>query len=103
MRGHLLSEDDIERRWIIGRIMCHGRLDSAAYRERFGHEFAQRYRSELAALGPAVADGLVTVADDGSLAITPLGRLLVRNVAMHFDAYLPEQQRSGKRMFSQTV
>ena len=31
------------------------------------------------------------------------GRLLVRNVAMAFDAYLPEQQRSGVRMFSKTV
>jgi hypothetical protein len=34
---------------------------------------------------------------------TPLGRLLVRNIAMHFDAYLPEQQKSGKPMFSKTV
>ena len=33
----------------------------------------------------------------------PLGRLLVRNVAMAFDAYLPEQQRAGARLFSRTV
>ena len=35
--------------------------------------------------------------------MTPLGRLLVRNVAMAFDAYLPEQQRAGARLFSRTV
>ena len=29
--------------------------------------------------------------------------LVVRNIAMHFDAYLPEQLRSGKQMFSKTV
>jgi oxygen-independent coproporphyrinogen-3 oxidase len=75
MRGHFLSEDDVERRWVIGRIMCHGEL----------------------------ADHLVTKGADGSLVVTPLGRLLVRNIAMHFDAYLPEQQKSGKPMFSKTV
>jgi hypothetical protein len=35
--------------------------------------------------------------------VTPLGRLLVRNVAMAFDAYLPEQQRESARLFSRTV
>jgi hypothetical protein len=32
-----------------------------------------------------------------------LGRLLVRNVAMAFDAYLPDQERSGMRIFSKAV
>ena len=46
---------------------------------------------------------VVTRAEDGSLVVTPLGRLLVRNVAMVFDAYLPEQRKAGKPMFSKTV
>ena len=50
-----------------------------------------------------VADGLVLRRGDGSLQVTPLGRLFVRNVAMLFDAYLPEQRRSGRRIFSKTV
>jgi hypothetical protein len=33
----------------------------------------------------------------------PLGRLLVRNVAMTFDAYLADQQKGEKPMFSKTV
>jgi oxygen-independent coproporphyrinogen-3 oxidase len=103
MRGHLLSEDDVERRWVIGRIMCHGELRAAEYREQFGGDFAARYAQDLEALAPLEADGLVTKGADGSLVVTALGRLLVRNVAMHFDAYLPEQQKSGKPMFSKTV
>jgi len=103
MRGHILSDDDVERRWIIGRIMCHGELRADEYTAEFGHDFATRYASELAALAPAEADGLVTRDASGSLKVTPLGRLLVRNLAMHFDAYLPEQQKSGKPMFSKTV
>ena len=103
MRGHLLSQDDVERRWVIGRIMCHGELRADEYREQFGRDFAARYAPELEALASLEADGLVTKGADGGLVVTPLGRLLVRNIAMHFDAYLPEQQKSGKPMFSKTV
>jgi len=103
MRGHVLSQDDIERRWIIGRIMCHGEMRAPEFRDEFGCDFAESYAAELASLDREVADGLLTRDDDGSIHVTPLGRLLVRNIAMHFDAYLPEQLESGKRMFSKTV
>jgi oxygen-independent coproporphyrinogen-3 oxidase len=103
MRGHRLSRDDRERRWIIGRIMCHGELRADEFEATFGCAFADRYRSDLERLEPAIADGLVTRAGDGSLEVTPLGRLLVRNVAMVFDAYLGDQRRSGKPLFSKTV
>jgi len=103
MRGHLLSEEDIERRWIIQRLICLSEVRACDYREAFGGELAERYPQELEQLEPAVADGLVVIEGDGSFAVTPLGRLLVRNVAMVFDAYLPEQERSGKRIFSKAV
>jgi oxygen-independent coproporphyrinogen-3 oxidase len=103
MRGHRLSPDDIERRWIIGRIMCLGELRADEYEARFGRELRRVYAPELARLEDAVRDGLVDREADGSLVMTPLGRLFVRNVAMAFDAYLPEQRRSGQQMFSKTV
>jgi oxygen-independent coproporphyrinogen-3 oxidase len=103
LRGHRLSRDDVERRWIIGRIMCLGELSASEYAAEFGRGFAEAYSSELASLDAAVGDGLVERAADGSLAMTPLGRLFVRNVAMAFDAYLPEQRRAGQKMFSKTV
>ena len=103
MRGHAFTADDLERRWIIGRILCHGELRTAEFASEFGSAFAERYARELASLAPAVADGLLRVSRDGSLALTLLGRLLVRNVAMAFDAYLPEQQRAGRPIFSRTV
>ena len=103
LRGHLLSQDDVERRWIISRIMCLGEVRAADYEAAFGRRFAAAYARELEALEPARRDGLIERAEDGSLAATPLGRLLVRNLAMAFDAYLPEQQRAGRPMFSRTV
>jgi len=102
-RGHRLTEDDVERRWVIERIMCHGEVRAPEYEARFGAPFAERFADALAALAPMQADGLLEQEADGSLAVTPAGRLLLRNVAMAFDAYLDAQRRSGVRMFSKTV
>ncbi|HXV36619.1 MAG TPA: oxygen-independent coproporphyrinogen III oxidase [Myxococcota bacterium] len=103
MRGHRLTRDDSERRWAIGRLMCHGELRAEEFEAEFGERFASRFARELDDLAPLVDDGLVERARDGSLALTPLGRLLVRNVAMVFDAYLAEQKKSAQPMFSRSV
>jgi oxygen-independent coproporphyrinogen-3 oxidase len=103
MRGHRLTRDDQERRWIIGRILCHGELSAAEYRQAFGRELAKSYAAELASLEPAEQDGLLVRHADGGFTATPAGRLLVRNLAMAFDAHLASQRSSGQRMFSQTV
>jgi oxygen-independent coproporphyrinogen-3 oxidase len=103
MRGHQLSRDDIERRWVIGRIMCHAELRADEFETRFGAPFAERFARELQRLDPAVEDGLVDRNSDGSLLVTPVGRLLVRNVAMVFDAYLAEQKKASQPMFSKTI
>lgn len=102
-RGHVLSPDDQIRRWVISQIMCRGSLAAGTYREAFGADFAERHGAELRRLAPMVEDGLLCVEDDGSLRLRPLGRLLVRNVASVFDAYLPDQAGDGERRFSQTV
>jgi oxygen-independent coproporphyrinogen-3 oxidase len=103
MRGHRLTRDDIERRWVIGRLMCHGELRAGEFEAAFGQPFASRFASELQQLEPIAADGLVEQSPDGSLVVTPLGRLLVRNIAMVFDAYLADQQKGEQPMFSKTV
>jgi oxygen-independent coproporphyrinogen-3 oxidase len=103
LRGHRISADDDERRFVIARIMCHGEIAAAEWNARFGRSFADAYARELESLDTLEADGLVLREGDGSLRVTPLGRLLVRNVAMAFDAYLPEQQRTGARLFSRAV
>ncbi len=103
MRGHSLSRDDIERRWVIGRLIGHAELHAAEFEAVFAQRFASRFARELEALAPLADDGLVECERDGSLLVTPLGRLLVRNVAMIFDAYLADQKKSERPMFSRTV
>ncbi len=103
MRGFRLSDDDQERRWIIERILCHGQVRADEFEARFGRGFGAAYARELGCLAQHAADGLLEIGEGGGLSLTPLGRLLVRNVAMVFDAYLGEQQRQGRPLFSKTV
>ena len=53
----------------------------------------------LAKVAEPVADGLVELRDD-ALILLPQGQLMMRNVAMAFDAYLGGEQRGR---FSRTV
>jgi oxygen-independent coproporphyrinogen-3 oxidase len=103
-RGLCLSADDVERRAVIQQLMCLGEVSATEHAARFGAPFRERFARELARLHPLEDDGLVDVAPDGSLLVTERGRLVLRNLAMVFDAYLEEEAGEGaKRRFSQTV
>ena len=93
VRGVELSDDDLIRRDVIQKLMCDFELDFATLGARHGIAFAEYFAPDLASLAPLAADGLVELADR-SLKVTPRGRLLVRTVAMQFDRYLREAQRS---------
>jgi oxygen-independent coproporphyrinogen III oxidase len=100
-RGYTMTRDDIIRRDVIQQIMCYGVLDFAATAKRHRIDFQQYFASELVALEPMVGDGLAEWAEPG-LRVQPAGRLLLRHLAMAFDAYLPGVQASGQR-FSKAI
>ena len=62
------------------------------YEFAFAHDIAFRthFAAALERLDPLIDDGLVTV-DARYITITPRGRLLMRIVAMCFDAYLSSE------------
>jgi oxygen-independent coproporphyrinogen III oxidase len=102
-RGVALSADDRLRRDVIQRLMCATRLEFAALEAAHGVRFEDYFGAELAALEPLIADGLVE-RGARSLAITARGRLLMRNVAMVFDAHLPRlAPGAGEPRFSRAV
>jgi oxygen-independent coproporphyrinogen-3 oxidase len=102
-RGYHLDADDHVRRFVITSLMCNFRVVRSEVESRFPIEFAQYFAHELAELEEsAVADGFVTI-DDAALAVTPLGRLFVRNVAMVFDRHLRARAASTIPIFSRTV
>ena len=102
-RGVAVSADDRVRRDVIQRLMGATRLEFAAIEAAHGVRFEEYFGAELAALEPLIADGLVE-RGARSLAITARGRLLLRNVAMVFDAHLPRLASSaGEPRFSRAV
>ena len=98
-RGLASTPEDRLRRDVILGIMGRFRLDKDAVEAAHGVDFDRHFAAELAALAPLAADGLVELGRR-ELRITPLGRLLVRNVAMVFDQYLA---RPSEVRYSRTV
>ena len=86
-RGVRLTNDDLIRRAVIQELMCHEIVDSAAVAREFGIDFKRYFRAELERLQELQALGL-TYVRGGSIGVTRAGRLLMRTVAMVFDAYL---------------
>ena len=100
-RGAAMSDDDVLRRFVINRVMCQLRLDLEEVKSGFGAAARDTIAAALqVGLEELKADGLVAF-DGHVLTVTPLGQLLVRNVAMLFDAYL--QKQDGAKKFSRTV
>lgn len=99
MKGYVLTEEDEIRRQTIMRLMCDLNLDYAAMSQLLGIDFTEHFENELASLDDMEADGLILKTPTGLL-VTELGRLLIRNIAMRFDAYLP---KTTERRFSKTI
>lgn len=90
-RGIALNADDLLRREVITRLICHFELDMRDIKQRHGVDFQDYFANELGELAPMAADGLITM-NDRYLCVLPAGRLLIRNACMAFDRYLHEQR-----------
>ncbi len=99
--GYRMTEDDKLRKHVIMRLMCDLELDIPSVEEQFSIDFRHYFESSLQALEEFEADGLVETTP-AKIAISGAGRLLLRNIAMCFDAYLPSMT-TGKPVFSRTV
>ena len=95
-RGMLLGEDDRLRAELIQQVMCRGEIDEYEFGRRHGLVFSERFAAELERVAPLARDGLVE-RSGGVLRVTPRGRLLLRVVAMAFDAYLTQPRENVAR------
>jgi len=102
MRGYRLSSDDVIRRAVIGRLLCHTVIPKREVEREFSISFDEYFAAELERLEEPRAEGLVELAP-GEIRVTPLGRIFIRNVAMVFDRYLHEQQMDQRPLFSKTL
>ena len=93
-QGLVQSDADCLRAQVIDRLMCYGELRYAEIEQAHHIRFADYFASELRRLEPLAADGLVAL-EPGVLRVLARGRFLLRNIAMQFDAYLPETRAEG--------
>jgi oxygen-independent coproporphyrinogen-3 oxidase len=99
-RGLLLNADDLLRRSVIMALMCHFEVSKASIESAHLMRFDEYFRRELQELRPLEQAGLVENSRD-RITVTPLGKLLVRAIAMTFDGYLRGDQSS--RPYSKIV
>ncbi|MFD2111858.1 oxygen-independent coproporphyrinogen III oxidase [Thiorhodococcus fuscus] len=99
-RGIALNRDDLIRRDVITRLICHFQLDMRSIEAKWGIDFASYFADSLEKLKGMTEDGLVAV-DSEQIRILAPGRLLVRNICMAFDAYLAA--KTGPIGFSKVI
>lgn len=97
-RGLALSANDKIRRDVINQLISTLSLDKNAFKQEHGQDFDQYFETAQAGLRQAEADGLVKISAD-AVVVTETGRLLLRNICMLFDDYLP----TSRGQFSQTI
>ncbi|MEJ2609621.1 MAG: oxygen-independent coproporphyrinogen III oxidase [Candidatus Thiodiazotropha sp.] len=99
-RGVELTRDDMIRRDVITRLICHYTLSIADVEARWDMSFKSYFANELAKLQEMQADGLLTISSE-SIDVLPRGRLLIRNICMQFDTYLGSRASQGS--FSKVI
>jgi oxygen-independent coproporphyrinogen-3 oxidase len=101
-RGRKLTLDDRIRQRAILSLMCNFVLKFDSLDREFGINSRHYFSLELSELKSFIDDGLISM-DAEAIHVTNTGRILVRNIAMVFDAYLRSKGKKGKPTFSRTI
>jgi len=99
-KGYFMSDGDVLRRDVIMSLMCDFELQFKPFEDKHGIIFKEYFFKSLEKINQFVPDNLVVV-ENSSIKVTEMGRLLIRNIAMCFDAFLEDDK--GKIRYSRTV
>ncbi len=100
-KGVELHDDDKIRKAVIMELMANFAVDIPRVEEEFGIDFKVYFSDALQSLQEFVEGDLVTITDE-KISVSPTGTLLIRNIAMPFDAYMAKYG-GNKKSFSKTV
>ncbi|MFK5975381.1 MAG: oxygen-independent coproporphyrinogen III oxidase [Sulfurovum sp.] len=100
-RGVNLSDDDYLRKSVIMELMANFSIHTKRVEVEHNINFNEYFADAMEALQEFVEAGLVTITDD-KISVSTTGTLLIRNIAMPFDAYMKKYAKS-KKAFSKTV
>jgi len=99
--GYRMTPDDHIRKETIMQLMCNLEIDKRRVESKFGIEFDEYFKNDIAKLDVFINDGLLENTAD-RISVIGSGILIIRNIAMCFDAYL-EKMAKEKPVFSKTV
>lgn len=100
-RGVELSEDDKIRQHVIMELMSNFKLDIRRFETAFNIDFKEYFSDAIDGLKP-FADEELIIMNDNEIVCSETGTLLIRNIAMEFDAYM-NKHTGSKKSFSKTV
>jgi oxygen-independent coproporphyrinogen-3 oxidase len=100
-RGVVLSDDDYIRKHVIMELMANFAIDIARVEKELNINFKEYFKDAINNLQEFINEGLVELSDS-KLQVSPTGTLLIRNIAMPFDAYM-QKYVGSKKSFSKTV
>ena len=100
-KGYNLSDDDILRQYVIMELMANFALDMKNVEKKFNIVFKEYFSDALKMLEEFVEAELITISKD-KISVNQTGAMLIRNIAMPFDAYL-HKIPEDKRRFSKTI
>jgi len=100
-KGVELSEDDYIRKAVIMELMANFSIDITRVQSEHNINFKEYFADAIKDLSEFIEEGLVTLSED-KLKVSQTGTLLIRNIAMPFDAYMKKYFGSQKS-FSKTV
>ena len=100
-RGVELDDDDIVRKAVIMELMANFSIDIPRIEREYGIDFSGYFLDALQGLREFEDADLLSISKE-KIEVKPTGTLLIRNIAMPFDAYMKKYERS-KKSFSKTV
>jgi oxygen-independent coproporphyrinogen III oxidase len=99
--GYRMTADDHVRKETINQLMCNLEIDKRQIEAKFGIDFEEYFKNDIPKLRVFIDEGLLENSAE-KIKILGAGILIIRNVAMCFDAYLEKMMRE-KPVFSKTV
>ena len=100
-RGVKLNQDDLIRQGVIMELMSNFKLNIPRIEKEFDINFSEYFKEALEELQVFKDEELIMI-DDKEIKASSTGEMLIRNIAMAFDAYL-HQFKDSKKTFSKTI
>jgi len=100
-RGVELDSDDFIRKAVIMELMANFAIDIKRVEKDLKIDFFEYFKEDLKKLKEFEDEGLIVI-DNNKILVNPTGTLLIRNIAMAFDAYM-QKYEGNKKSFSKTV